>query len=213
MLTAPPRNAQQVSAERDSMKAHLERVRNLGKPGHASPAPSASLGGLNPKILAAVAAGVVVVLFLGEGEKSKPLSKGKKAGVDATRDLASYLPPAQGAGATGKTAEMFFKSGFREYREKNYIRAKSQFELVLQIAPDHQLAKMYIDNCNKAIDDEVAFHLDRGKKSLSAGRLKEAKGHYESVTRLLFFDQSNPAFAEARDQLESVRKSMQEGGG
>jgi tetratricopeptide (TPR) repeat protein len=106
---------------------------------------------------------------------------------------------------------MFLKSGFREYREKNYLRARIQFETVLQIDPSNSLAQRYLQNCNQAIDNEVKFELDRGKKSYESGALKQARLHYEAVLRLLNRDQSNPAFVEARDQLAVVMK--EEAGG
>jgi hypothetical protein len=38
--------------------------------------------------------------------------------------------------------------------------------------------------------------------------LRDAKSHYERVKRLLFKDQTNPSYIEARDQYEKVLKVM-----
>ena len=70
------------------------------------------------------------------------------------------------------------------------------------------MARRYRDNARLAIEDEVKTHLERGKKDFAAGKLRDARGHYEAILRLLFSDQSNPAYAEAKGQLEKVRSEM-----
>ncbi|MBU6376691.1 MAG: hypothetical protein KGQ59_11885, partial [Bdellovibrionales bacterium] len=122
-------------------------------------------------------------------------------------DLASLLPKIEKP-ATSKSAEMFFKQGFREYREGNYLRARNQFELVLQLTPDHDLARRYRDNARIAIEEEVREHLEYGKKTLDSGKLRQSRAHYEAILRLLHTDQTNPAYIEAKDQLEKVRTEM-----
>ena len=68
---------------------------------------------------------------------------------------------------------------------------------------------MYLENCNNQIEEEVKYHIDNGKKNLDAGKLKEAKNDYESVLRLKFRDQTNPAYVEAQEQLKQVDKDLQ----
>ena len=102
------------------------------------------------------------------------------------KELAQFLPSTSTDSAVNHSAEMFLKSGFREFREKNYLRARTQFETVLQIDPSNTLAQRYLKNCSQGIDYEVKFELDRGKKAYESGALKQARLHYEAVLRLLF---------------------------
>jgi pSer/pThr/pTyr-binding forkhead associated (FHA) protein len=202
MLKAPPKSIAQVQAEHAALQAQKDRVKGFGM---GAPAGGPGAGLLkNPKVLAIV--GVLILALMLLGEDKKPVKTPKKSGDKETRDLASYLPDTDPA--LSKTADVFFKAGFREYNNGNWLRAKTQFETVLQMYPGHRLASLYIQNCDKSIEEEVKFHLDRGKKEMQAGKLKVAKGHFEAVQRLLFRDQTNPAFAEARDQSVKVAKLM-----
>src|SRR5690606_9987602 len=122
-----------------------------------------------------------------------------------------YLPGAESAPEVAKTTEMLFRLGFREYREKNYLRAKSNFETVLQVDPGHRLARLYLDNCNQEIDREIKSHIEEGKRDFAAGKLRSAKGHFEQTMRLLHYDQSNPAYKEAQDQLAKLNEELKRG--
>lgn len=198
MLVAPPRSGAELQAEQAALDAQKKKVRAMGAGMGSSVA-----GGKNKTILYVAVAGAAAFLLL-SGDPEPKNKVAKKRGA-TTEDLSKYLP---GAGAvdpgTERTAEQFFKAGFREYLAGNYLRAKTQFETVLQMAPGHTLATLYLENSETSIKEEVKFHIDQGKISMEAGKLKEAKAHYEAVLRILFRDQSNPSVVEARDQLEKV---------
>ncbi len=156
------------------------------------------------------AAGLAAFMFLSESPSPKKPAA-KKAARDG-RDPAALLPPdVDMSGRTNRAAEMFFKIGFREFREKNYLRAQTQFENALQVSPGHRLARIYLENCRKAIEDEVKFHLEHGKKSQTSGKLRDAQAHYEAVMRILHRDRVNPHYSEARDQLQAVERELKEG--
>jgi hypothetical protein len=159
-----------------------------------------------------LAVGVFAFLFLGDEKKpvKKPDGQTTKNNTDPTRAVAGTAPPKSENIAINKSAETFFRAGFREFTAGNYSRARTQFETVLQIVPGHQLARLYLDNCNREIEDIVKADLQRGKKSREAGKLKEAKGHYEEVMRLLDKNQTADEFKEAKDGLEAVEKEMKD---
>jgi len=195
-----------------------ERARSLIDPFGLSSASTStqvsapkSVPGVRLLLIASV--GVFVVLMLSDGSQ-KPKDARKPAALQGAgsgqTDFESLLPKLQSS-PKNKSAEMFFKQGFREFRSGNYFRARAQFDLVLQILPEHDMARRYRENCNRAIEDEVRVVLDLGRKTFETGRLREAKGHFESVIRLLSADQSNPAYQEARDQLTKVNREMEAG--
>ncbi len=201
LLTAPSREVSKILLGHAQLETARKHVQSLGKNSGASGSRSRlfKLGGL-----AAVA--LVFYFVLSPGGPKKSRSRPENPPI---RDLASFLPPSVATPEATRSAEMFFKGGFREFREKNYLRAKTQFETVLQVAPGHRLATLYLQNCNKMIEDEVKFHLERGKKGLQSGKLKEAKGHYEAVMRLLYREPESTPFREAKDQLQKTVELMQ----
>lgn len=157
-------------------------------------------------IFAVVAVGGV--LFLMNEEVTK--NKAKKPKVEPKRDLASLLPQ-DSEGGKVDMAESIFKAGFREYREKNYLRSKTLFETVLQVSPGHILAEKYLAEAESSIKEDILYHLKKGRQELNTGRLKSARGHYESVTRLLYRTPTDPHAIEARDQLNVIRSKIRGG--
>ena len=215
MLVAPPRSASVLQAERQALDDQRKRVRSFGS-GQGSGASGAQDSLTSPKTLLYMAVGGMALwLFLGDSTPPVKKESSKKNPAAQSEDLSKYLPGSSLDPATERTAEQFFKAGFREFLTGNYLRAKTQFETVLQMAPGHPLATLYLENCENAIKDEITFHIDQGKTSTEAGKLKEAKAHYEAVLRILFHDQSNPSYTEAKDQLDKVLKQLsghEEGG-
>ncbi|MGK5086269.1 FHA domain-containing protein [Bdellovibrionota bacterium FG-2] len=230
VLQAPARtNSNQALArvQDEAMKAQRERVRSLGKMGPAPAAASMSVAGIgvggagagavkakDPKRLLLIgAAALGLFMLFGMEDKAPKKPKAKKTSAQEERNLASYLPGAGGdaMNEAERQAETFFKLGFREYREKNFLRAKGNFETALQVFPGHQLAPLYLENSEKQISDEVKFHLERGRKSFEGGRLKESKAHFETIQRLLYRDQTHASYLEATEQLERVIKAMRDG--
>ncbi len=144
-------------------------------------------------------------------KKIEALKKAAKERKEIERELASFLPPMPATGPMA-ASETFFQEGFREFRSRNYLRARVQFETALQINPGHGLARSYLQQSESAIKDEVESHLDRGRRDFDAGKLHSARGHFEAVLRLLYRDSENPSLIEAKDQLKAVLSRMTRGG-
>jgi tetratricopeptide (TPR) repeat protein len=194
VLMAPARSNAIIQAEQQNFQGAKDRVKqNFGQ----------FMGGGAKPLIYIVGALGLGVLLLGDPEKA-PKPKSKNQGKESGQDLASFLPSPD----YNRSAETLFKDGMREYFVHNYGRARTQFETVLQISPGHVLATLYLENCNKSVEEEVKLNLEGGKKSFEAGKFRDAKGHFETVLRLLYRDQANPAYIEARDQLDKLMKVM-----
>jgi hypothetical protein len=209
-LRALPRKLSEIKKEQSVFEGQQEKVRALAQIGgqktRSSTAPSGASKekGASPRtVILLVGVGAAAYVLFGSTPQPSP----KKA--KEPQSLANYLPSGGGTDiAVNKTADVFFKEGFREYLDKNYIRAKLQFETALQISPGHQLAGLYLENCNREIVEEVKYELQSGKKDFDAGKLKEAKNHFESVQRLLYRAQNDPSFLEAQSQLKLVEEAI-----
>lgn len=218
LLNAPPKSMQQLQSEQSAFEAHKQRVLALARPGGAlsqgfNVAGPASGGDSRRLLLLGGVLAVGAFLFLGDNQESGKGAKSSKPKppTEVARDLASYLPDA-GNSATEKASKTFFRTGFREYQAGNYLRAKVQFETVLQMSPGDPLAKLYLENCNNAIEDQVKVLLERGRKDAASGKTKTARGHYEAVLRLLHRNQSDASFIEAQEQLKKLQKESEDAG-
>ncbi len=180
----------------------------------ATPKPESS-----GKLLIGIVLGVLLLIFMTTEEKkdqsaSKVKAAAKKADKAELESLYTQIsnptapPNTPEAREAVKTADQFFRAGFREYREGNFLRAKTQFENALQIYPGHALSILYLQNCKLRTDDLVATYRDTGKKNLESGRIKSAKGQFESILRILSRDQTNQAYIEAKEQLERIKREL-----
>ncbi len=219
MLTAPGRAPNELQNIRTSNTqlgvAYKDRISAVRQPSAAPAARMAAKAGarkLNPAVLLIAVVGVgALFLFDDDGKPKKPV---KKPGTEeAVRELATYLPDPQAMATMNRAADAFYRAGFREYRNGNYLRAKLQFENALQVLPSHPLAGIYLKNCELAVDGTVKKHLEMGKKEFDAGKLKSARSHFEAIQRLLFRNQSAAAYVEAGEQIEKIAKDVKEGGG
>jgi hypothetical protein len=224
LLVAPAQTEAELERQAIERQEAKKRARSLVDPfglgapsGTQRPGPGTPEGLPKAAKLGLAAAGAIA-LMIGYELSTAPKKPAKvklttpsgpsAIGAPGSNDVGSLLtrmePP-----ATNKTAEMFYRQGFREFIAGNYMRARTQFELVLQVVPDHEMAKRYRENCNHEIEQEVKVLMEHGKRNLDSGKLRESKGQYEAVLRLLAGDQSNPAFKEAQDQLEVIRKEVE----
>ena len=203
-LRASPRSLSEISKEQAVFQAQQEKVRALAGVGGQKTSINGrkpkSGSGSNPRVtILLIGAGAAAYVMFG---MDPPVAKPK---AKPQQNLSTYLPPeASNDVAVNKTADVFFRQGFREYLDKNYLRAKVQFETALQISPGHRLAALYLENCDREITEAVKYELDNGKKDFEAGKLKEAKNHFEQVQRLLYRDRASPFFVEAQNQSKQV---------
>lgn len=160
----------------------------------------------DPKRLIIIAAILGVGYMMMNGPTQTKIQQTKKQEKKAD-------PLAESAGASAleplaveKTADGFYKAGFREYRAGNFLRARTQFETALQIAPNHMMSKIYLENANQKIEEAIKDNLVLGKKAMDAGKLKSAKGYFEAVERLLYRDPTDPSYIQAKQMLEEVMK-------
>ena len=212
VLTAPLRLATEVVQMDNALSAQKIKVQNYAKPTQTSVSASAASKKFNPRTLLLVVALAGGYYYLNQDEFSPKIaqvakSKVKSEAVEDSGSLSTYLPNSVNH-EVEKTAEQYYRQGFREYREGNYLRAKAQFELALQVNPGHQQAKHYLLSADKEISEDIKNMMDAAASSKNAGRLRVAKGFYETAMRLMYYDRSNPNFIECEDAVKKLNEEL-----
>ena len=214
MLIAPLRNAEEVSRQDEALSRQKVRVQNLGKTVQASTG-AADKKKSNPRTLLLLAACAGIYLYMDSSSSpSKPAATAKKADVaggEADRSLASYLP----SGVTKdieKTADQYYWQGFREYTKGNYLRAKEDFGLALQVDPSNERARHYLMSSDKENNDEIKRLIASGNKAKLIGHNAAAKGYYETAMRHMYNDRANPDYIECEEALKALDKDSSGGG-
>jgi pSer/pThr/pTyr-binding forkhead associated (FHA) protein len=197
---------QRQKAQSQFQDNRLEKILNLKQGG---------LKGNPTALVVLIALALIGVLVFDIGDlfspaiQEKSQSKGaevlEKTALESPVDYAEYLP-SESVEQLKKSSYPFYQSGFREYREGNFIRARQFFETALQINPSDRQAKAHLDDTIKAVDDQIHDLLLAAKNAIQAGRKSEARVNCKTVERLLAFDQDSPLLKQAKQCLEEVQK-------
>jgi pSer/pThr/pTyr-binding forkhead associated (FHA) protein len=209
VLTAPLRLASEVQEQDHAFMAQRLKVKGLaqGATVEAPPAGTKSTQARTLLLIAAVGGVYYYMNFMDDPKPRAPIAATKPEKSEAEQALSSYLPATVNK-EVGKTAEQYYRQGFREYREGNYLRAKAQFELALQVNPSHEMARHYLMSADKEMEDATHGLMRSAQKAIVAGRLREAKGDYETAMRLMYYDRSNPDFIECEEALKKVDEEL-----
>ena len=90
-----------------------------------------------------------------------------------------------------------FLRGYRDYRQGQYGRAKESFQLVLNLDPDNELAKRYLNLARIRFDEMVKFNMLQGRRYLEKHNYRMCKASYQTVMTMLGNDPSNPEYKES----------------
>ncbi len=184
---------------------------HLNVTGHSA-APK-SLYEKNKKFIMTMAALIALAALFPQAElQVKKKRKQYEPPVDTSQNganLKAFLPLALDPEAKQRS-EKFFKEGYREFIEKNYLRASQSFDVALQVYPGHEMARVYKDNVIKAMEKEAKTIKRLAKRDEEAGRKKSALERYDSIRRMYFKDQSNPIYKEADEAYKKSAAQLKE---
>lgn len=91
-----------------------------------------------------------------------------------------------------------FMRGYRDYRQGQYLRAKEAFQVVLNLDPENDLARRYLNLSKIRFDEMVKFHMLQGRKYREKQNYRMCKAHFQTVMTLLGTDPTNMEYKEAR---------------
>lgn len=208
VLVSPFRNGEDLAQKDQQLILQQERVQQFSQQAQINDLTPAKKK--NPAqallLLLALAAGYFY-LFDEQPVRVKKAPKPKEETALAMPPHDASLEPVNGA--VEKTSDSYYRSGFREFNQSNFLRAKAQFELALQVNPQHALAKKYLKLSENEIKLQITEVIQTARKEENAGRYRAAKGLYETAQRLLYMDRTAPEFLECE---ESIRRINEKGG-
>lgn len=210
VLMAPMRSGREVDTQDRSLSNQKVKVKSYAQPTVLTQPQQANAKKLNPRTLLMLAAlaGIYFMMDEGDPQGTAPKAAAKKEKKKDERDVASEDSEVVDR-SIRKTAEQYYRQGFREYRERNYLRAKQQFELALQVNPNHELSRHYLGIAEQEIIKEIKKMINAAQKAVIAGRLKEAKGYYQAAMRLMYQDQTNPDYIECEDAIKKINEDLE----
>ncbi|MBE8163170.1 MAG: FHA domain-containing protein [Bdellovibrionaceae bacterium] len=96
-----------------------------------------------------------------------------------------------------KKAQIFYLSGFREYRQGKYQNASSSFQACLSLIPDHKLCNRYIILARRKFLELVQYHILLGQKYLKQHQNKSCKTAFRNVM-IMLNNKNNNTYKEAK---------------
>ncbi len=119
------------------------------------------------------------------------------------RSVASYGAPSV-APEVARTAEQYYRQGFREFKAGNYLRARESFALALQVNPGHERARAYLENSIRENEREVKHLIDLGRRARDVGRFKLARSLFSTALRHSGDDPEDPLVIESKEALKNL---------
>lgn len=90
-----------------------------------------------------------------------------------------------------------FLRGYRDYRQGQYSRAREFFQVVLNLDPDNELARRYLNLAKIRFDEIVKFNMLQGRRYLEKQNYRMCKASYQTVMTMLGNDLGSPEYKEA----------------
>jgi pSer/pThr/pTyr-binding forkhead associated (FHA) protein len=161
---------------------------------------------------------IVIVLGLASwlfifGDETGAL-RGRRAETVVTRDpgidLISHLKNKEREKDTEikDKLETLYRSGLREYREGNYFRAMSDFNLALILKPDDSIAQFYMDKTRKGLDRDIQENFNKANRESMALKYPTAIVWYCSIIRLLKKYPCDRRHCEARKKINELEEKL-----
>lgn len=94
----------------------------------------------------------------------------------------------------------------RSYKEqKEYAEAIAEFEKILNLDPHHTQAKTYLEETQKALQKQIAFHLNQGIRYFNDQELEKAIAEWDKV---LILDPNNPKAKEYQKRAYALLEKL-----
>ncbi len=104
---------------------------------------------------------------------------------------------------TLKSVDEYLSKGKKYYNDGEMIRARAEFENILELVPGHQEAEEYLVKMEKRFKEVIKSFFDKGLEYSENGQYVEATGEFNKVLTL------DPNHAQAREYIAIIKERQQ----
>ncbi|MFZ4402942.1 MAG: FHA domain-containing protein [Pseudobdellovibrionaceae bacterium] len=101
-----------------------------------------------------------------------------------------------------RRAQENFIKGFRDYQQGQYARARESFQVVLNLNPEHDLAKRYHYLSKVKFDEQIKKSLNLGNVYRDKKNWRLCQSHYSMAMTMLQNNRNDPSYIEAKRYFE-----------
>lgn len=150
----------------------------------------------------------IAFMLLGDGGEDKKIETTKTRGnvQDISDDIVNVLKKKKFEEDKNLKIKLnsIFQRGLREYREKNYFRAISEFNLALILNPNDPLADFYLRKTKEELDKVITDYFIKAKRDEESLKYQSAIISYCAVIRLLGQYEADQRFKDAEDNIKKL---------
>ncbi len=103
---------------------------------------------------------------------------------------------------------IIFQRGLREFREENYFRAMSEFNLALYLSPNDPLATFYMNKTKDALDERIKSFIRSAARDIDSLKYKSALTSYCSILRLLYNYPEDERYKDAEKKVYELEGKL-----
>lgn len=101
-----------------------------------------------------------------------------------------------------RRAQENYIKGFRDFRHGQFARAYDSFQVVLNLDPDNQLAKQYLELSRIRFDEQMKFAFIQGQRYREKKNYRMCANSFAQVMTMLQGQRDNATYKEAKQYFE-----------
>lgn len=99
-------------------------------------------------------------------------------------------------------AQENFIKGFRDFQQGQYARSREAFQVVLNLDPENDLAKRYLQLAKIKFDEQVKFSMIQGARYREKKNWRKCQSSFFNVMTMLQSRKDDPTYQEAKRYYE-----------
>ncbi len=108
-----------------------------------------------------------------------------------------------------KKAQENFIKGFRDFQQGQYGRAREAFQITLNLDPENDLAKRYLQLSKIKFDEMVKFHMMQGARYRERKNWRMCQSSFSHVMKMLQGPKEDQTYQEAKKYFDECSLNME----
>lgn len=162
-------------------------------------------------LLVVIVLGAVMLIFDSGDEPSEKRTK-KKSNYNVQEITDPFTASLKKKSNENKESKIklnvYFQKGLREFRERNYYRAMSEFNHALSWSPNDPLAEFYLRKTKEALDKEIEAYFIKAKRNENSLKFQKAVVQYCAIIRLLTNNPEDERYKRAEEGIGKMEEKL-----
>lgn len=110
---------------------------------------------------------------------------------------------------TAKRAQENLIKGFRDYQQGNYSRARDNFQVVLNLDPENEIAKRYYHLSKIKFDELLQFNILQGLRYRDKKNYRMCRSSFQSALVMIQNNQNHPKYREIKNFFDECNLGLE----